>query len=405
MQQQRAEVANLPVPDADAMAHSRRLIDHIRQRIETGSEGGQPGQITFAEYMDLALMAPGLGYYSAGSRKFGQQGDFVTAPEISPMFSHCVARQCAQMIEFTREQGAVEILECGAGTGVMAAEILIELERLNSLPDHYYILELSADLQQRQQETLTQHVPQLMDRIVWLDKLPKQGIRGIILANELLDAMPVHRLLIDGEIMQEYYVACEGNGFVCRPGPMSDQLQQRKFRNRIESILPLEGPYKTEINVAMDGWLHSMAEILKEGMMLLLDYGFPRPEYYHPQRKQGTLMCHYRHRSHDDPFVYPGLQDITAHVDFTAVAEAAVEAGLDVAGYCSQAHFLLSCGLTDSLAAVDQSDTVAYMSATQQVKTLTSPDEMGELFKVIALTKNIDIPLLGFSFRDQREKL
>jgi SAM-dependent MidA family methyltransferase len=400
------QIRELPPPEEVAQQQSERLIQLIRERIDSAG-----GQISFADFMSLALYAPGLGYYSAGNQKFGPGGDFVTAPEISPLFSRCVARQCRQVLAYlgTPNEQAPVILEAGGGSGAMAAEILAELERLESLPNSYWILELSAELQQRQQETIAARVPHLMDRVQWLRSLPEQPFRGVVLANEVLDAMPVHRIswpAENGELPKEAYVAWQQDRFVWQLDlPGSDRLRQSA--SDIETLLgEHQGrEYYSEINLAAEAWINTMAEVLQAGMVLIIDYGFPRHEYYHPQRNTGTLMCHYRHRSHDDPFVYPGLQDITAHVDFTAVAEAGAAAGLHVAGYNTQGFFLLASGLHDMLAEVDPNDTANYLRLSQQVKTLTLPSEMGELFKVIALTRGIDIPLLGFSQQDLRNRL
>jgi len=402
LQQQVQQLGQLPEPDAVAQAHSETLIRQIRHEIDVAG-----GRISFARYMELALLAPGLGYYSAGSEKLGEAGDFVTAPEISPLFSRCLARQCAEVLTPLREAGkGAVVLEFGAGSGVMAADILLELERLQSLPDEYAILEPSADLQQRQRHNLSQRVPHLFGKVRWLNGLPEAGFRGVMLANEVLDAMPVHRLQYmttetQAAHWQEYYVSWRDDRFHWQTGALTDpRLQQRL--NRLPH--PLTEPYTTEINLAMEGWIAALAGVLEQGLVLLIDYGFPRHEYYHPQRNQGTLMCHYRHRAHDDPFVYPGLQDITAHVDFTAVAETAVQAGLDVSGYCTQAHFLLSNRLQDMVVEVEPEDP-AYPALAHQVQMLTSPEQMGELFKVIALTRAWSQPLTGFSFRDQRNRL
>jgi SAM-dependent MidA family methyltransferase len=400
LKEQTQKLGQLPKPDVAARAHSEKLIAHIRHEIDAAG-----GSISFARYMELALMAPGLGYYSAGSHKLGAQGDFVTAPEISPLFSRCVARQCQQVIETLRhEPGGVDVLEFGAGSGVMAADILLELEQRQALPDHYYILELSGDLRQRQRDTIASRAPQWLEKVHWLDTLPAAGFRGVMLANEVVDAMPVHRVMhtdAANSAWQEYYVTWRDERFQWQLADINDERLQHAL-HELPGQLPV--PYSTEVNLALAGWIAALANVLESGLVLLVDYGFPRHEYYHAQRAQGTLMCHYRHRAHDDPFVYPGLQDITAHVDFTALAEAAVQAGLDVSGYCAQAHFLLSCQLDKMVAACDPQDP-AYLAITQQVRTLTSPEEMGELFKVIALTKSLSTPLMGFSFRDQREKL
>ena len=412
LRQQARRLGQLPEPDAAARAHSEKLIAHIRHEIDAAG-----GRVSFARYMELALLAPGLGYYSAGSQKLGAGGDFVTAPEISPLFSRCVARQCGEVLAQLRQQGGTaDVIEFGAGSGVMAADILLELQQLKCLPDHYYILEPSGDLRQRQRDTLTRRAPQLVDRVSWLDALPAPGFCGVMLANEVIDAMPVHRVMQTAEGgdaaalaeqagasgWQEYYVSWGDERFQWQLDVISDARLQRRLA-QLPGPLPV--PYSTEINLAMEAWISALAAVLKRGLVLLLDYGFPRHEYYHPQRAQGTLMCHYRHRAHDDPFVYPGLQDITAHVDFTALAGAAVAAGLEVSGYCTQAHFLLSNQLGDMVAAYDPEDSAHYHAVTQQVRTLTSPEEMGELFKVIALTRSLPLPLSGFTFRDQRDKL
>ena len=400
---------NLPAPDAATQAHSDRLCGLIRDEIEVSG-----GQITFARYMDLALYAPGLGYYSAGAHKLGQAGDFVTAPELSSLFSRCVARQCQQVLALL---GGGDILEVGAGSGVMAADVLAELEMLDCLPGRYFILEVSADLRQRQQQTVATRVPHLASRVRWIDTLfagidtlPVAGFQGVVLANELLDAMPVHVFGVNAPDRYERYVAWDGaRQFVWRDGTLSDARLDERIAMLVNEQAHEGGEfapgYISEINLAAEDWLRSIAALLKRGMVLLVDYGFPRHEYYHAQRSGGTLMCHYRHRAHPDPLILPGLQDITAHVDFTALAEVASEVGLSVAGFTTQAYFLLSSGLGEMAAASDQTDVRQHLRVTQQVKKLTLPSEMGELFKVMALTRDVDVPLLGFMFQDQRRRL
>jgi SAM-dependent MidA family methyltransferase len=399
------QIRDLPHPDQVAQQQSQRLIQAIRERIDASN-----GQITFTDYMSLALYAPGLGYYAAGNQKFGRGGDFVTAPEISPLFSRCVARQCRQVLMQLNMQGqAPEILEVGGGSGIMAADILAELERLDSLPAAYQILELSAELQQRQSETIAAKVPHLAERVQWLRTLPERQFNGVVLANELLDAMPVHRLCWpknSNDPPQEAYVAWQQDRFVWH----FDDLSSNRLRLRAVDIAASLGDHRpadfiSEINLAAEAWVMTLADVLDTGMLLIIDYGFPRHEYYHAQRSAGTLMCHYCHRSHDDPFVYPGLQDITAHVDFTAIAEAGTASGLHVAGYNTQGFFLLASGLQDMMAEVDPNDAEEYLRLSQQVKLLTLPSEMGELFKVMALTKNMDIPLQGFALQDLRNRL
>lgn len=386
-------IDNLPAEQV----HSERLSALICDEIAANG-----GQITFARYMGLALYAPGLGYYSAGSHKLGEAGDFVTAPELSPLFSRCVARQCEQVLA---HMGGGDILEVGAGSGVMAADVLAELETRDCLPGCYFILEVSADLRQRQQQTVAARVPHLAGRVYWLDALSVAGFQGVVLANELLDAMPVHVFGVAEKASYERYVACGDGRFIWSDGPLSDA----RLAERIVALADARGEfapgYVSEINLAAEDWLRSIAALLTRGMVLLIDYGFPRHEYYHAQRSGGTLMCHYRHRAHPDPLVLPGLQDITAHVDFTALAEVASEAGLTVAGFTTQAYFLLSSGLNEMMAASDPNDVRQHVLLMQQVKKLTLPSEMGELFKVMALTRDVDVPLLGFTFQDQRRRL
>ena len=391
---------SLPVPDSEAVAHSHRLVTEIEKAI---NEAG--GLIPFSEFMALALYAPGLGYYSAGVRKLGADGDFITAPEISPFFSQCVARQCQPVLAAV-DDGV--ILELGAGSGIMAAELLMELEHLNSLPEQYLILEVSADLRQRQQETLQTNVPQLFDRVQWLERLPSEPLRGVILANEVLDALPVQRFRLDESAVSEFYLGLADpnnnateSPFVWQTLPTGDD----SLRTAVEALRPsLPIGYVSEINLALPAFLQSVADSLAAGMVLLIDYGFPSHEYYHPQRDQGTLMCHYRHQAHSDPLILIGLQDITAHVNFTAVADAAFAAGLEVSGYANQANFLMACGLPEMLLALNPDDTKSYLLKTQQAKTLIMPSEMGELFKVMALTRHLEIPLLGFT-QDETVKL
>ena len=390
-QQAQRAVTELPEPDSVAWAHSLRLAEMIRQRISQAE-----GAIPFHEFMQLALHAPGLGYYSAGSRKFGVEGDFITAPEASPLFARCLARAIQPVLERLPQR---QLLEVGAGSGVMAAGILQELTALHSPPDSYAILELSADLKQRQAVTLQPFA----ERVSWQDSLPEK-FSGIVLANELLDAMPVHRVIWHQGELQECYVACDQDRFIWQAGPLSDPRLQPRFDEIIAQLGELPAGYVTEINLAAEDWIKTLGTQLQQGMLLLIDYGFARHEFYHPQRLQGTLMCHYRHRAHDDPLVLVGLQDITAHVDFTAMADSALEAGLQVAGYTTQAHFLLGSGLTE-LVAQNGGDTAQQLELANQIKRLTLPQEMGELFKVMALTSNLQINMPGFRLRDLRNSL
>lgn len=378
---QPATLKHLPSPTAEAMVHSQKLLALIEDEIR------QHGPISFARYMELALYAPGLGYYSAGSQKFGQAGDFVTAPEISSFFSRCLARQCQQVLA-NLKQG--DLLELGAGSGVMAADILQELEATQTLPEHYYILEVSADLKQRQQQLLKEKIPQLFDRIIWLDSLTNFHMQGVIIANEVLDAMPIHKFKIDKGI-KEYYVAIKNNELVWQLD-QADPFLEKKIKSL--GIELTEG-YESEINLMLNAWITSLSDTLKQGLILLVDYGFMREEFYHPDRDRGTLMCHYRHHAHDDPLFLPGLQDITAHVDFTAVADAAEACALSVSGYTNQANFLLNCGLSELVQMSE--DPSEQLRLSQQLKTLLMPSEMGEIFKAMALTRDLEIPLMGFN--------
>lgn len=376
-------LSDLPVPAPDAQAHSRRMAEHIRAAIE---EAG--GAIPFGRYMELALYAPGLGYYSAGARKFGAAGDFITAPELSPLFSRCLARQCAEVLA---EVPGGSILELGAGSGVMAADILLELQALGKLPAQYLILEVSADLRERQKQTIIAKATALASRVRWLDALP-DGFEGVILGNEVLDALPVERFLKRPGGFDEYCVGVEGGGFAWNTRPAGEQLAA--VLSALETTLaePLKSGYVSEINLGVMPLISSLAQMLRRGALLLMDYGYPRAAYYHPERSMGTLMCHYRQRAHADVFLYPGLQDITAHVDFTAVAEAGTASGLELAGYTTQAHLLMALGVA-GLAEAD-------MRAAQQVKLLTLPEEMGERFKAIGFTRGVAAPLRGFALRD-----
>jgi SAM-dependent MidA family methyltransferase len=390
-------VLKLSAPNDAALIHSETLIQLIRKEIQANQ-----GQITFARFMELALYAPGLGYYSAGLQKLGHEGDFVTAPELSPLFTRCLARQCQQVLA---KLGIGSILEFGAGSGILAVDLLSELEKNQSLPVKYCILEVSADLQQRQQQLCKERIPHLFDRIQWLTCLPTpQSWQGIVLANEVLDAFPVHRFRVDIKEIQEYYVSIDNNKFHYKIGkPSCEKLVEKVKQLSIEA---LSVPYDSEVNLLLPEWIKTTGGIIKQGLMLLIDYGFPCQEYYHPDRAMGTLMCHYRHFAHPDPLIIPGLQDITAHVDFTAVAESAVAIGLDVAGFTTQAAFLLNCGLLEIAGSEGMDATInKQIQLSQQIQRLTSPNEMGDLFKVIALTREFDEELVGFSNYDQRRRL
>jgi SAM-dependent MidA family methyltransferase len=364
---------SLPIPSLTLQKQSQELIALICNKIS------HQGPIPFSDYMQLALYTPALGYYSSGSQKFGAQGDFITAPEISPLFAQCVANYIQPTLQTTRN-----ILEFGAGSGQLAVDLLTALEKIHSLPEHYYILELSAELQQRQQQKIAEQLPHLLSRVSWLKQLPKD-LHAVVIANEVLDAMPVERFCYqDGQFWQ-YYVDCQQGALqeiLREPTPALVQVLHALAQT---TAIASEG-YHSEINLMMPAWLRSVADSLSAGLVLLFDYGFEREAYYHPQRSMGTLMCHYQHRAHSDPYFSPGLQDITAHVDFTAVAEAATAAGLAVKHYTTQAKFLLKSGLLEIASQLEQSAAANY-AITQAIKKLVLPSAMGEVFKVMVLEK------------------
>lgn len=382
--------SRLPRPDVAAQAHSSTLQVHIRDTIQQ-----QGGWISFAEYMQRVLYTPHLGYYSGGANKFGVGGDFVTAPEMTPLFAQSLARQVAPVLAST--QGAV--LELGAGTGKLAQALLMQLHTMGQLPARYLVLEVSADLRLRQQENLKSALPaEVYACVRWLESLP-ETLTGVVLGNEVLDAIPVHVLTWQQGGWLEQGVAWD-DGPVWQARPLNDAT----IAAAIDTDLLPEG-YTTEVNPAAQALIASLADRLQQGLILLPDYGFSAREYYHPQRRQGTLMCHYQHYAHDNPLIYPGLQDITAHVNFTAMAETALAHGLDCAGYTSQAQFLMNCGILDLLQDVSPDDSARYLPMVAAVQKLLSPAEMGELFKVLALSKGLPLPLLGFAQGDRRHQL
>lgn len=378
---------------AQEAAHSRKVAGLIRERIRAAG-----GWLPFEEFMALALYAPGLGYYSAGSVKIGPGGDFATAPEVSDLFSRCVAEQCAQVLA-----GGGEILELGAGTGRMAAVVLRTLWARGLLPDRYAILEVSADFRERQRSMLGRLPPVLRDRVVWLDRLPERPRRGVILANEVLDALPCRRFIVAGEGVRELGVALEGETLV-DSAREADETLVRACASLMSALPgPLPQGYASEICLRVAPWLAGVADCLESGLMLLFDYGLPRAHYYHPQRVTGTLRCHFKQRVHDDPYVNLGVQDITAWVDFTRVAEAALESGLDVSGFATQAAFLLGTGIERFVG--EATDAVERARLAGEARRLLLPGEMGEAFKVMALTRGFDEPLAGFALQDLRGSL
>ncbi len=390
---------DLPELTADESAHSAALAAHVHAVIVKAG-----GWIDFAQFMQLALYTPGLGYYCAGARKFGAAGDFVTAPEVAPVFSRCLAVQCAEVLRNLGSDDA-RILELGAGSGVMAAELLAELERQGALPAQYLILDLSADLRERQRATLEQAVPHLLDRVHWLDELPDTPFAGMVIANEVLDALTVQRFAIRAGEVNALGVSIEFGKLVLAEVRGGERLVGAVRQIERETGVALPDGYESEVCIGLPQWLAAIGASLERGVMLFVDYGLPRREYYTAERTRGTLLCHFRHRFHEDALTRVGLQDITAWVDFTAVADAAQASGFEVAGYTTQAHFLIGAGLGDFVANVEGLDLVQRLNLSRQAMMLTLPGEMGERFKVIALTRDYDASLRGFSTRDLRHTL
>ncbi len=381
----------LPEPCDEAKAQSLVLRQHILDEIQS-----QGGAIPFDVFMEKALYTPGLGYYCSETRKFGQAGDFVTAPELSCFFGQSVAYQCHEVLE---NLAGGDVLEIGPGSGRLAVDVLTHLAKWGQLPENYYLLEISASLRERQRALIAATIPELVARVQWLEQWPENFV-GIVLANEVLDAMPVSRFRWFENTAWEYYVEAKQSSLAwclkLASQPLASVCQGLKLVN----------DYHSEINARLKPWLAGLSQAMKKGVVLLIDYGFPAREYYHAERSQGTLNCHYRHRHHDDPFFLVGLQDITAHVDFTAVATAAFEADFQIEGYTNQAQFLVNCGLPARVeAAMHGASEKERLQYSQQVQRLTMPHEMGELFKVMALSKAMDIPLLGFATRNLLHKL
>jgi SAM-dependent MidA family methyltransferase len=389
----------------EEQSHALRLAAHIRAAL-----AGAAGWLSFERFMDLALYAPGLGYYSAGSVKLGAGGDFVTAPEVSDLFSRCIARQCAAVLMRT----GGEILELGAGTGRMAAALLTELAAQRVLPERYAILEVSADLAQRQRERLVRLPQALRERVVWLERLPEQPLHGVILANEVADALPCRRFRCDAGGISELGVVLDavseastaGSAAVrFRDGAVAADASLARACDEILAGLPEPLPpgYTSEVCLRIAPWIGALSACLARGLLLLCDYGLPRRHYYHPQRVSGTLRCHYKQLAHDDPYINLGVQDITAWVDFTRVADAALAAGLEVSGFATQAAFLLGLGVEGLVAEAGAG--VERTRLAGEARRLMMPEEMGEAFKVMALGRGLDIPLAGFALQDLRHLL
>jgi SAM-dependent MidA family methyltransferase len=386
----------LPALTPEEASHGAAVARLIREHITRAG-----GWLSFERFMELALYAPGLGYYSAGSHKIGAGGDFVTAPEVSDLFTQCLARQCAVVL---RGCGGGEVLELGAGTGRMAATLLTALAQGGTLPERYAILEVSADLAARQRERLAQLPEALRSRVVWLTRLPERPIDGIIVANEVADALPCRRFALAGGAVHELGVTLAHDGSFREAQVAADEALTRSCAELAAQLpQPLPEPYSSEVCPRLEPWIAVLAESLERGALLLFDYGLPRSQYYHPQRTHGTLRCHFRQRAHDDPYIHAGLQDITAWVDFTRVAEAATAADLTVAGFATQAAFLLATGIEELVARAPAGSAQARLAG--EARRLIMPGEMGEAFKVMALTRAWDAPLQGFTVQDLRHSL
>ena len=384
----------LPLPAADARAVSDALLEKLHSWIE--QEGGC---ISFDGFMAAALYEPGLGYYSNGLMPFGEQGDFVTAPESGKLFGRCLARCIASALE-QLEQGVV--MELGAGSGVLAVDLLGELEKLDALPERYYILERSAAMRALQERRLNRQAPEFMRRVEWLDALPEDPISGVVFGNEVADALPVKRFRWHNGQVSELGVGRQNKQLsVC--DRCGDDVQD--CVRQLARIGHWEGDYQSEFCPTLPAWINSLTDMLAQGLLLLIDYGYGRAEYYHPQRSMGTLMCHYRHTAHDDAFWFPGLQDITAFVDFTAIAEAATAAGMQLEGFTSQARFLVACGIDQLMAESDTANTRHFLQLGNEAKRLMLPGEMGERFKVIGFSRELLQDVKGFGSPDLRSRL
>ncbi len=386
-----APLGQLPEPSPVAKAHSERVVAHVAAQIAAAG-----GWVSFADYMNAALYAPGLGYYAAGARKFGAEGDFVTAPEMTSLFGSSLAVQLAPLLSAIPD---ADVLELGPGTARLAADVLLALSSNDTLPDHYRLLELSPDLRERQRERLHKHVPAFMRRIEWLDRLPPKW-RGVIVANELLDAVPPQIVVRRNGVWFERGVALEKGAFV-----WAERLLAEGALRTAAMKLPVGDGYIVEINLAALALIRTLARRCDVGALIVIDYGFPESEFYHLQRSDGTLMAHYRHHALSDPFFLPGLCDLTAHVDFSATARAGAGGGMSVAGYTSQAQFLINCGILDQLTRCGDPQSAAYLREAAAVQTLLQPSEMGELFKVLVLTRGLATELLGFREGDRSHRL
>lgn len=383
--------ARLPTPDADARAQSARVVAHVRDELERSG-----GFMPFTRYMEIVLYAPALGYYVAGARKFGAAGDFVTGPELTPLYGAAIARQLAPVLAAARGR---QIVELGAGSGALAASVLNALAARGAASSHYRILEVSPPLRALQRATIERHAPSEVARVEWLDRLPA-AIDGAVVMNEVLDAIAPRLLARKGGQWLERGVIWNDDALAWGERPLDDA----RVRAIAEARFPREGDYASEVNPAAEALVTTLAQRIASGALVIIDYGFPQQEYYHPQRSEGTLVGHYRHRVHADPFLWPGLSDLTSHVDFTAIANAAERGGLRVAGFATQASFLLGCGILDRLRDVGAPETASYLRAAAAVQQLLSPAEMGELFKVLLLARG-DVAWRSLALTDMTHRL
>lgn len=358
------------------------------------------GPMTFAEYMQQALYSPEWGYYNRSQPILGRAGDFITAPELTPLFGYALANQCEAIL---KQYTHPVLFEFGAGSGQLCIDILTHLDAEGACPEMYHILEPSGALRALQQHNITEKLPEhLVARVQWHTTLPETPFEGVIIANEVLDAMPVHRFLkTETDVFESMIGLDENNQLIETFEPCQNEMLKKHVNHIIQHD---QLPYASEANLAIQPWINTCFSLLKRGVVLLIDYGFPQHEYYHPDRHQGTLMCHYQHKAHANPLLHPGDEDITAHVDFTHVADSALNAGFHVAGYTNQAAFLLGNGLLDLTHALPH-EGKAKIRAEQAIKKLLQPHEMGELFKVMGLSKALDMPLNGFTLHDKRASL
>lgn len=386
----------LPEPDAETQAHSERCARTIRDAIEL-----QGGSISFGTFMQLALYAPGVGYYTSGNKKFGRDGDFVTAPEVSPVFAGVLARQCAEVFA---DIDAPAILEVGAGSGRLAVDLMARLDSLDALPASYRILEVSPELAARQRALFDECAPLHAIRVEWLNALPSRH-RGVVIANEVLDALPVERFTRRHAVLAHRVTVDDRGGFAIVEADATDELAAAVEVIERDLGQPLPDGYVSEVSLGARAWVHDLLDSVDEGFVFLFDYGLSRREYYATDRSGGWLRCHFRHHAHNDPLILPGIQDITAWVDFTSVAESASGHGAAIAGYTSQAFFLINGGLDAEIAAAEGKTRAEQLELSSAVKMLTLPGSMGEHFKCLGMSKGSRVRPTAFHRADRTHTL